>query len=136
MGDEEPELGAEDSWIGVVPLGEEPADGPRGAKEESFTAAVVSKVSTPSCGGSSWGPQQGFGQHQPPVPSVFTDEASPGARGIGTAHPGAEPERHPRGRGAPAALLAPWMLFCITHRYWFCVRCSWMSLSSSPSPSS
>ncbi|KAI6076417.1 RING finger protein 215 isoform X1 [Aix galericulata] len=44
VGDEEPELGAEDSWIGVVPLGEEPADGPRGAKEESFTAAVVSKM--------------------------------------------------------------------------------------------
>ncbi|XP_066834948.1 RING finger protein 215 [Anser cygnoides] len=44
VGDEEPELGAEDSWIGVVPLGEEPAEGPRGAKEESFTAAVVSKM--------------------------------------------------------------------------------------------
>uniref|UniRef100_A0A8B9DMG1 RING finger protein 215 n=1 Tax=Anser cygnoides TaxID=8845 RepID=A0A8B9DMG1_ANSCY len=44
VGDEEPELGAEDSWIGVVPLGEEPAEGPRGAKEESFTAAVVSKL--------------------------------------------------------------------------------------------
>ncbi|EOA96472.1 RING finger protein 215, partial [Anas platyrhynchos] len=40
VGDEEPELGAEDSWIGVVPLGEEPADGPRGAKEESFTASA------------------------------------------------------------------------------------------------
>lgn len=41
----EPELGAADSWIGVVPVGtEEPAEGPRGAKEESFTTAVVTKV--------------------------------------------------------------------------------------------
>ncbi|XP_009891644.1 PREDICTED: RING finger protein 215 [Charadrius vociferus] len=39
-----PELGAADSWIGVVPVGEEPAGVPRGAKEESFTAAVVSKM--------------------------------------------------------------------------------------------
>ncbi|NWX40515.1 RN215 protein, partial [Steatornis caripensis] len=44
VGDVEPELGAADSWIGVVPLGEEPAEVPRGAKEESFTAAVVSKM--------------------------------------------------------------------------------------------
>lgn len=44
VGDAEPELGAADSWIGVVPVGEEPAEVPRGAKEESFTAAVVSKV--------------------------------------------------------------------------------------------
>ncbi|NXX51160.1 RN215 protein, partial [Tricholaema leucomelas] len=44
VGDAEPELGAADPWIGVVPVGEEPAEGPRGAKEESFTAAVVSKM--------------------------------------------------------------------------------------------
>ncbi|KAM6241890.1 RING finger protein 215 [Spheniscus humboldti] len=44
VGDAEPELGAADSWIGVVPVGEEPAELPRGAKEESFTAAVVSKM--------------------------------------------------------------------------------------------
>uniref|UniRef100_A0A8V0X6X5 RING finger protein 215 n=1 Tax=Gallus gallus TaxID=9031 RepID=A0A8V0X6X5_CHICK len=44
VGDAEPELGAADSWIGVVPVGEEPADSPRSAKEESFTAAVVSKL--------------------------------------------------------------------------------------------
>ncbi|XP_009461000.1 PREDICTED: RING finger protein 215 [Nipponia nippon] len=44
VGDAEPELGAADSWIGVVPVGEEPAEAPRGAKEESFTAAVVSKM--------------------------------------------------------------------------------------------
>lgn len=44
VGDAEPELGAADSWIGVVPMGEEPADSPRSAKEESFTAAVVSKM--------------------------------------------------------------------------------------------
>ncbi|NXT40326.1 RN215 protein, partial [Pelecanoides urinatrix] len=44
VGDAEPELGAADSWIGVVPVGEEPAEVPRGAKEESFTAAVVSKM--------------------------------------------------------------------------------------------
>ncbi|XP_038008752.1 RING finger protein 215 isoform X1 [Motacilla alba alba] len=44
VGDVEPELGAADSWIGVVPVGtEEPAEGPRGAKEESFTTAVVTK---------------------------------------------------------------------------------------------
>ncbi|NXY38293.1 RN215 protein, partial [Pomatorhinus ruficollis] len=45
VGDVEPELGTTDSWIGVVPVGtEEPAEGPRGAKEESFTTAVVTKV--------------------------------------------------------------------------------------------
>ncbi|NXY21725.1 RN215 protein, partial [Atrichornis clamosus] len=45
VGDAEPELGAADSWIGVVPVGtEEPAEGPRGAKEESFTTAVVTKM--------------------------------------------------------------------------------------------
>ncbi|KAM6403709.1 RING finger protein 215 [Rhynochetos jubatus] len=44
VGDAEPELGADGSWIGVVPVGEEPAEVPRGAKEESFTAAVVSKM--------------------------------------------------------------------------------------------
>uniref|UniRef100_A0A8C4UGK3 Ring finger protein 215 n=1 Tax=Falco tinnunculus TaxID=100819 RepID=A0A8C4UGK3_FALTI len=44
VGHTEPELGAADSWIGVVPVGEEPAEVPRGAKEESFTAAVVSKL--------------------------------------------------------------------------------------------
>jgi len=52
VGDEEPELGAAGSWIGVVPVGEEPAEGPRAAREESFTAAVVSKVTAP---GPSWG---------------------------------------------------------------------------------
>ncbi|NXD88175.1 RN215 protein, partial [Halcyon senegalensis] len=44
VGDAEPELGAADSWIGVVPVGEEPAEVPRGAREESFTATVVSKM--------------------------------------------------------------------------------------------
>ncbi|XP_021268348.1 RING finger protein 215 isoform X2 [Numida meleagris] len=44
VGDAEPELGAADSWIGVVPVGEEPTDSPRSTKEESFTAAVVSKM--------------------------------------------------------------------------------------------
>ncbi|KAM6339886.1 RING finger protein 215 isoform 1-T1 [Alca torda] len=44
VGDAEPELGAADSWIGVVPVGEEPAEVRRGAKEESFTAVVVSKM--------------------------------------------------------------------------------------------
>ncbi|KAM4649452.1 RING finger protein 215 isoform 1-T1 [Amazona ochrocephala] len=44
VGDAEPELGAAGSWIGVVPVGEEPAELPRGAREESFTTAVVSKM--------------------------------------------------------------------------------------------
>ncbi|NWS16874.1 RN215 protein, partial [Pachyramphus minor] len=45
VGEEEPELGSADSWIGVVPVGtEEPPEGPRGAKEESFTTAVVTKM--------------------------------------------------------------------------------------------
>ncbi|XP_074700384.1 RING finger protein 215 [Strix aluco] len=44
VGDAEPELGAADSWIGVVPVGEEPAEAPRGPREESFTATVVSKM--------------------------------------------------------------------------------------------
>uniref|UniRef100_A0A8C3XNN2 RING finger protein 215 n=2 Tax=Chelydra serpentina TaxID=8475 RepID=A0A8C3XNN2_CHESE len=44
MGDAEPELEGEDSWIGVVPVGEEQAEIPRGSKEESFTAAVVNKM--------------------------------------------------------------------------------------------
>ncbi|NWZ93080.1 RN215 protein, partial [Nesospiza acunhae] len=45
VGDVEPELSAADSWIGVVPVGtEEPAEGPCGAKEESFTTAVVTKM--------------------------------------------------------------------------------------------
>ncbi|NWI64166.1 RN215 protein, partial [Todus mexicanus] len=44
VGDTEPELGAADSWIGVVPVGEEPTEVPRGAKEESFTTTVVSKM--------------------------------------------------------------------------------------------
>ncbi|NXA11701.1 RN215 protein, partial [Sapayoa aenigma] len=45
VGDTEPELGTADSWIGVVPMGsEEPAEGPRGAREESFTTAVVTKM--------------------------------------------------------------------------------------------
>ncbi|NXK98415.1 RN215 protein, partial [Formicarius rufipectus] len=45
VGDADPDLGAADSWIGVVPVGtEEPPEGPRGAKEESFTTAVVTKM--------------------------------------------------------------------------------------------
>ncbi|XP_062482054.1 RING finger protein 215 [Pezoporus occidentalis] len=44
VGDAEPELGTDGSWIGVVPVGEEPAELPRGAREESFTTAVVSKM--------------------------------------------------------------------------------------------
>ncbi|XP_027593482.1 RING finger protein 215 [Pipra filicauda] len=45
VGEAEPELGSADSWIGVVPVGtEEPSEGPRGAKEESFTTAVVTKM--------------------------------------------------------------------------------------------
>ncbi|NWX53716.1 RN215 protein, partial [Promerops cafer] len=45
VGDMEPELGTADNWIGVVPVGtEEPAEGLRGAKEESFTTAVVTKM--------------------------------------------------------------------------------------------
>ncbi|XP_067406320.1 RING finger protein 215 isoform X2 [Emydura macquarii macquarii] len=44
MGDAEPELQDEDSWIGVVPVGEEQAEILRGSKEESFTAAVVNKM--------------------------------------------------------------------------------------------
>ncbi|XP_039417278.1 LOW QUALITY PROTEIN: RING finger protein 215 [Corvus cornix cornix] len=41
VGDVSRKLGAADSWIGVVPVGtEEPAEGPRGAKEESFTTAM------------------------------------------------------------------------------------------------
>ncbi|XP_059719066.1 RING finger protein 215 isoform X2 [Haemorhous mexicanus] len=45
VGDVEPELSAADSWIGVVPVGtEEPAEGPRSAKEESFTTTVVTKL--------------------------------------------------------------------------------------------
>lgn len=44
MGDAEPELAGEDTWIGVVPVGEEQAEISRGGKEESFTAAVVNKM--------------------------------------------------------------------------------------------
>ncbi|XP_039361839.1 RING finger protein 215 isoform X3 [Mauremys reevesii] len=44
MGDAEPELQGEDSWIAVVPVGEEQAEIPRGSTEESFTAAVVNKM--------------------------------------------------------------------------------------------
>ncbi|XP_039361838.1 RING finger protein 215 isoform X2 [Mauremys reevesii] len=44
MGDAEPELQGEDSWIAVVPVGEEQAEIPRGSTEESFTAAVVNKL--------------------------------------------------------------------------------------------
>lgn len=54
VGDAEPELGAADSWIGVVPVGEEPAEVPRGAKEESFTATVVSKVTLLLAQGLPW----------------------------------------------------------------------------------
>ncbi|XP_073168882.1 RING finger protein 215 isoform X4 [Lepidochelys kempii] len=44
VGGAEPELEGEGSWIGVVPVGEEQAEIPRGSKEESFTAAVVNKM--------------------------------------------------------------------------------------------
>nr|XP_028565355.1 RING finger protein 215 isoform X2 [Podarcis muralis] len=44
VGDTDPELKDDDSWIGVVPVGEEQADLPRGSKEESFTTAVVNKM--------------------------------------------------------------------------------------------
>nr|XP_014431404.1 RING finger protein 215-like isoform X2 [Pelodiscus sinensis] len=44
MGDAEPELAGEDTWIGVVPVREEQAEISRGGKEESFTAAVVNKM--------------------------------------------------------------------------------------------
>ncbi|XP_029475512.1 RING finger protein 215 isoform X2 [Rhinatrema bivittatum] len=44
VGDSEPEVEEEDSWIGVFPMGEEPGEIQRGSKEESFTAAVVSKM--------------------------------------------------------------------------------------------
>uniref|UniRef100_A0A8C3FKA8 RING finger protein 215 n=1 Tax=Chrysemys picta bellii TaxID=8478 RepID=A0A8C3FKA8_CHRPI len=44
MGDAEPELEGENSWIAVVPVGEEQAEIPRGSKEESFTAAMVNKM--------------------------------------------------------------------------------------------
>ncbi|KAF7238454.1 hypothetical protein EYD10_14890 [Varanus komodoensis] len=40
----DPELEDDDSWIGVVPVGEEQAEIARGNKEESFTTAVVNKV--------------------------------------------------------------------------------------------
>ncbi|KAM9371786.1 RING finger protein 215 [Phaethornis superciliosus] len=41
VGDTEPELGAADTWIGVVPVGQDRAEGPH---EESFTTTVVSKM--------------------------------------------------------------------------------------------
>ncbi|NXX98944.1 RN215 protein, partial [Centropus bengalensis] len=44
VGAGEPQVGAAERWIGVVPVGEDPAQGPRGAREESFTAAIVSKM--------------------------------------------------------------------------------------------
>nr|XP_033811593.1 RING finger protein 215 isoform X1 [Geotrypetes seraphini] len=44
VGDLEPEVEEEDSWIGVFPVGEEQGEIQRGRKEESFTAAVVSKM--------------------------------------------------------------------------------------------
>ncbi|NWU98250.1 RN215 protein, partial [Upupa epops] len=44
VGDVEPELDAASSWIGVVPVSEEATEVPHSAKEESFTAAVVSKM--------------------------------------------------------------------------------------------
>ncbi|XP_033030789.1 RING finger protein 215 [Lacerta agilis] len=44
VGDTDPKLKDDDSWIGVVPVGEEQADHPRGSKEESFTTAVVNKM--------------------------------------------------------------------------------------------
>uniref|UniRef100_A0A8D0DYE9 Ring finger protein 215 n=1 Tax=Salvator merianae TaxID=96440 RepID=A0A8D0DYE9_SALMN len=44
VGDTDPRLEDDDSWIGVVPLSEEQADIPRGGKEESFTSVVVNKM--------------------------------------------------------------------------------------------
>ncbi|XP_034955201.2 RING finger protein 215 [Zootoca vivipara] len=44
VGDTDPKLKDDDSWIGVVPVGEEQADLTRGSKEESFTTAVVNKM--------------------------------------------------------------------------------------------
>ncbi|XP_030074154.1 RING finger protein 215 isoform X4 [Microcaecilia unicolor] len=44
VGDSEPEVEEEDSWIGVFLVGEEQGEIQRGSKEESFTAAVVSKM--------------------------------------------------------------------------------------------
>ncbi|XP_053135477.1 RING finger protein 215 isoform X1 [Hemicordylus capensis] len=44
VGDTDPKLEDAESWIGVVPVGEEQAEVPRGSKEESFTTAVVNKM--------------------------------------------------------------------------------------------
>ncbi|XP_051829073.1 RING finger protein 215 isoform X3 [Antechinus flavipes] len=44
VGDKEPQLQADDDWIGVVPVGEEQGEAPGAGSEESFTSAVVSKV--------------------------------------------------------------------------------------------
>ncbi|XP_074869314.1 RING finger protein 215 isoform X2 [Carettochelys insculpta] len=41
---DEPALDGEDSWIGVVPVGDKQAESSRGSKEESFTADVVNKL--------------------------------------------------------------------------------------------
>ncbi|XP_048369686.1 RING finger protein 215 [Sphaerodactylus townsendi] len=44
VGDTDPKLEDDDGWIGVVPVGEEQAEIPRGSREESFTTAVVNKM--------------------------------------------------------------------------------------------
>ncbi|XP_051829072.1 RING finger protein 215 isoform X2 [Antechinus flavipes] len=44
VGDKEPQLQADDDWIGVVPVGEEQGEAPGAGSEESFTSAVVSKM--------------------------------------------------------------------------------------------
>ncbi|KAJ6659139.1 hypothetical protein lerEdw1_019442 [Lerista edwardsae] len=44
VGDTDPKVEDDEGWIAVVPLSEEQAEILRGSKEESFTAAVVSKM--------------------------------------------------------------------------------------------
>uniref|UniRef100_A0ABM5F1A4 RING finger protein 215 n=1 Tax=Pogona vitticeps TaxID=103695 RepID=A0ABM5F1A4_9SAUR len=44
VGDTDPKLEDDDSWIGVIPVGEEQAEVPRGSREESFTTTVVNKM--------------------------------------------------------------------------------------------
>ncbi|KAM9097248.1 RING finger protein 215 [Sarcophilus harrisii] len=44
VGDEEPQLQADDDWIGVVPVGEEQGEAQGAGSEESFTSAVVNKM--------------------------------------------------------------------------------------------
>ncbi|XP_063171460.1 RING finger protein 215 [Candoia aspera] len=44
VNDTDPQLEDEDSWIGVVPVGEEQVEVPKHHKEESFASAVVNKM--------------------------------------------------------------------------------------------